>query len=260
MDKKLALDEVHKLMKQTQLEIGRYLNDKEEDADKIGTLVEELKSEIEDLKFVESVIENWPEEYFDDYFIANTIMTLAYGKPLTALRSDEEAPEEWNGNYNVRWPQLYYKMIKTESGKEIKEYSDVTRITMYDILENRNIRFKEISDRYGRNIAVHIMHLFDSIVPIEFPYYLQENRVKFFIELFDSKVDDEHTLSTFSLLYFTNAQTKEEGKKAEAVLRFFDISDNKFEEIDKKVYTTRRQIHDRNVAEKEVKNDEEGSV
>ena len=40
MNKKLALDEVHKLMKQIQLEIERYLNDTDKDPDLVGTIIE----------------------------------------------------------------------------------------------------------------------------------------------------------------------------------------------------------------------------
>ena len=130
MSKEKAISEIHRKIKAVEEDIRILKAGPEDmDADTIGNDIVRAEETINALRFIESVIENWPKwgQYTMDTSVCLCLEDLVMGLPLTPILSPEDAPDDWDENNKCRrWPAL--------SKFNDKLFYDVRRVQYYDIL------------------------------------------------------------------------------------------------------------------------------
>lgn len=240
MNKERFINEVELKIKEVEANQAK-LNTSSEDADTIGTENERAKETLLALEFIKTTIKNWPEN--DNWDMTGDILDAfnraILGYPLTKLSSIEDNPDEYTLidmiNVNKRYSPLIYL-------PDDKFYSDFNRVEYYDILSGSKVYhrdFKQINNKLLEKLDEFV----DKAWPIEFPYDPVTGKIKVYIELLSSPLQDGH--DAVNTICIQAVQRKVDGnRRVEKVMRFFDVCESgALDEIDRKTYATRWQIY-----------------
>ncbi|MBR3117665.1 MAG: hypothetical protein IKF29_00345 [Oceanobacillus sp.] len=244
MNKEKALNELKRKIQDVEDDICILKAGPEDmDADTIGNDIVRAEETINALRFIESVIENWPKwgQYQMDTSVCLCLEDLVMGLPLTPILSPEDAPDgDWDEeNKCTRWPAL--------SKFNDKLYYDVRRVRYYDILKNRFIGTTGIDSILGKGDEILPSMALEAWInenyPIKFPYNPKNDRLKVYIEILKSPLQEGHP--EVKTICIQAIQWDENGERhVEKVMRFFDVCQSgTLDEIDRKTYATRWQIY-----------------
>ncbi len=229
MNKEKALNELKRKIQDVEDDICILKDGPEDmDADTIGNDIVRDEETIKALRLIESIIQNWPEwgQYQMDASVCLCLEDLIKGLPLTPILSPEDAPDgDWDINGRcTRWPTL--------SKFNDKLYYDAKRIKYFDTLNNRFI-----------GITLALETWINEHYPIKFPYNPKNDKLKVYIELLSSPLQEGHP--EVKTICIQAVQWNEKGERhVEKVMRFFDVCESgALDEIDQKTYATRWQIY-----------------
>lgn len=168
------------------------------------------------------------------------ITDLLYQKPLTPLTGDEEEweyagkdeetqNEQIHIKLNKRWPYLYRKEVITNDNEKTYIYTDVKR--------SINVNVNNLNEVWTGGIGTKLL---DEIVPIEFPYTVNMEPIRIYVEKFLYHEENQDpvtpTYDTFAIIRFW----KPNGKLID-VKKFFKIDEgNEAIEITKQEYFQRK--------------------
>ena len=107
---------------------------------------------------------------------------------------------------------------------------------MFDLITNKSINIGDTG------VAAQLINMFDQLYPITFPYNVKDDKLRFYIELFDVTLQDN--ADPVKTLAISCCKAKNSGA-VDRIYRFFDITSGVMKEIDVKTYTTRRQIFEK---------------
>ena len=240
MNKERFINEVELKIKEVEADQAK-LNASSEDADTIGTENEMAKETLRTLEFIKTTIKNWPEN--DKWDMTGNILD-AFNRficdyPLTKLNSLDDNPDEYTSIDMVNVNKRYSPLIRMS---EDKYYTDFNRVKYYDILSGSEVYHSDF-----KKINIKLLEKLDEFIdktwPIEFPYDPVAGRVKVYIEILSSPLQDGH--EAVNSICIQAVQRKVDGKrKVEKVMRFFDICESgALDEIDRKTYVNRWQIY-----------------
>lgn len=159
-----------------------------------------------------------------------TLMRLLDGKPLTPITDAEDEwvtfigiPDDYKRYRCKRMSSLFKKVYKDG----IIKYSDVNRITAYDLNANPNVGFFS-------GLASRVV---DEMFPIEMPYYPVDKFIKVYIREFltDRKNGDFDTVEIIRAV-FPDGETKD-------INRYFKEIENVWKEIDSAEFFERKNMH-----------------
>ena len=212
------------------------------DADTIGNDIVRAEETIKALQFILSTIQNWPEwgQYNMDTSVCLCLEDLVMGLPLTPILSPEDAPNDWDENNKcIRWPAL--------SKFNDKLYYDASRIRYFDTLNNRFVNSSYLDGILGRgdeilpSMALELW--INENYPIKFPYSPKNNKLKVYIEILKSPLQEVHP--EVKTICIQAIQWVEKGDRhVEKIMRYFDVCESgALDEIDQKTYATRWQIY-----------------
>lgn len=250
-------DDIEKLKKEHE----EVKNDTEKyDADYVG--VHSIKTqhdigrdirELNTCKFVESIIENWPEDNsIRDDMVYEMLEVLNHQYPISFLKDINETPEEWvkgEGEHN-RGVNKRYNMLTFNEG----HYTDWSRLRIYNLLDDSQVSRRKLNKIFGEDIGkevyTRLMTFLDDTKPVIFPYYPQGNKWTMYCEIIN-----EGDVKTIAICYI-----HKDGEKSnpEKIMRYFDICESgAFDEIDQTTYVNeRRKKYEKRHAVEEVTDDE----
>lgn len=250
MDKDFARKELDILEKEIKFRMSE-LKFNNEDPDTIGTELEYSERMLNCIAVINDIFNTLVEtEKADIDYMLGLISDLNHGYPLTdilAYEADDSCWVEVNGRTltNDRYPTLIRRTIKTkdeEGNEKLKPvYTDFERFDIYNLIDDKHIT----SDAFYRLFTAENMSKFifmiDQLIPIEWPYNPKMDRIKLYVEIFECSLqDDADPVKSLAITHYLTSLDNKPNK----IFKFYDITDGKFEELDWRAYSTRRQIFD----------------
>lgn len=223
------------------------------DPDYIGNEKQAYMDISENLTIVSHIMNNIPEDINQKsgLYISRILKNIFKGIPLSELNSYEDNKNEWvewkNCWINDRYSQLIRRSIKIEGRDEPKIiYSDITRFQFYDLIKTRKVKINDLAFNID-GLGAQILTMLDQLFPISFPYNVETDKIKVYVELFECVLQEGMPpVKTLTLAYYINNSPVEDNRPV-PIKRFFDISNGGINELDLKVYATRRQIFDKSL-------------
>lgn len=215
----------------------------------IGRDIRELNT----CKFVESIIENWPEDVdIRSEMVYEVLETLNKQYPISSLKDIDKNPDEWlkgEGEHN-RGVNKRYNLLTFNEG----HYTDWSRLRIYNLLDDSQVSRRKLNKIFGEDIGkevyTRLMTFLDDTKPVIFPYYPQGNKWTMYCEIIN-----EGDVKTIAICYI-----HKDGEKSnpEKIMRFFDIcKSGAFDEIDQATYVNeRRKKYEEAMMEKEAENED----
>lgn len=243
--------ELHTRIKYYEDDIERLKKEHEEvknnpdkyDADYVG--VHSIKTqhdigrdirELNTCKFLESVIDNWPEDNsIRDEMVYEVLEVLNKQYPISFLKDIDENPDEWlkgEGEHN-RAVNKRYNMLTLNDG----HYTDWSSLKIYNLLDDSKVSRKDLNKMFGEDIGkevyTRLMAFLDDTKPITFPYYPQSRKWTLFCEIIN-----EEDVKTVAICYI---HKNGERQTPEKIMRYFDICETgALDEIDQSTYVNER--------------------
>lgn len=253
MDKSFTKQELYILKRTLKDKLDHYeLNPDNEDADTVGAEIEYCDRMLYCVDVINDIIDPILAcERSDASYILGLLYDLNRGIPLTDLGSYEEHPEEWeevnNTCINQRYKALTRRTINLEDGKTKDIYTDYGRFEILNIIDNQRCynvwHLLGLDKRSGSSLLIFL----DQLLPIEFPYNIREDKIKIYVELFDCKLQENaEPVKTLGITHFMTTVDNSPNK----IMRFFDVTNGNFEEIDLRIFATRRQAYEHSLEKK----------